>query len=163
MIRRSVIMLAAVILTALTAMSQMPKGVDWSMNVKMTTATKGVLTIRANVEPGWHLYGTDIPEGGPSATTITVSTSTKDITLQGKLKPSVAPVKVKDEMFGMELTWWDAPVSFTCPIVLKSKTTSGTISATITNMACNDQTCIPPSTEELKVKVGAATQTKKTK
>lgn len=150
MIRRIIFFIAVVITAAGIAMAQSPKGVDWSMTVKMTSATEGVLTINADVVDGWHLYGTTLPEGGPSATTISLS-ATKGVKFIGKLTPDVAPVKVEDAMFGMELNWWDSPVNFSCKISVKDAPKSWKIIANISNMACNDETCIPPTDTELTV------------
>lgn len=141
-------MLICSVMLTLCAYAQTENPVAWTMSMKMTGATEGVLTIRASMDPGWHLYGTQLPEGGPQATTIALS-ATKGVEFIGKLTPSVAPTKVNDPMFGMMLNWWAKPVDFTCKVSVKKAPKNWKIIANIENMACNDETCMPPSTTEL--------------
>jgi thiol:disulfide interchange protein DsbD len=58
----------ALIISAVTAMAQSP--IKWRTTYKMTSQTEGVLTVKAIVTEGWHLYGTELPEGGPKATSL---------------------------------------------------------------------------------------------
>lgn len=150
MIKRLIFLVVTAAVAAAAAFAQMPKAVEWSMDFKKTSANEGVVIIHADVAEGWHLYGTTLPEGGPSATAIQL-TATKGVKFIGKLTPNEAPVKVNDPMFGMELNWWDSPVTFTCKVSLKSAPKDWVINAKISNMACNDQNCMPPTQTELKV------------
>lgn len=136
------------IITASSAAAQTaaePKPVEWTMTVSMTGATEGTATITATPAKGWHLYGTDIPAGGPKATVIDLSGST-GVEFTAAPKPTVKPATVDDPLFGIRLTWWEKPVSFTVPFKLAAGRTSGRIKAAVTFMACDDNTCSPPST-----------------
>ncbi len=142
---RSLLVLTFVLIAAAAAVAQNP--IRWRMTVKMTSATEGVVTLRALVEPGWHLYGFDMPEDGPRPTSVSFDKST-GVTLVGSLTPERKPVVKEDPMFGVNLTWWDANISFTQKFkVAKGKTPR--IEATVSFMGCNDQTCLPPKTESL--------------
>lgn len=147
---RKILLLICSVMLTLCAFAQKDNPVAWTMSIKMTSATEGVLTIHASMEPGWHLYGTQLPEGGPQPTTIALS-ATKGVEFIGKLTPSVAPTKVNDQMFGMMLNWWAKPVDFTCKVSVKNAPKNWKIIANIENMACNDETCMPPSSTELTV------------
>lgn len=152
------------VLTILTVSAQMPgealQPVKWSLELKMKDSKNGVIMLRADVQKGWHLYGTVMPEDGPMATEIKLSLS-KGVTLAGVLHPSVAPVKINDPMFGVELNWWDKPVTFTAPVTIDATKAAGTpvsVSATVSFMACNDVTCAPPTTETIKAKITPASK-----
>lgn len=124
------------------------KPVTWTINARMTDATNGVITLTATPAAGWHLYGTELPEGGPQATKIDLSKST-GITIEGSPKPSVKPVTVTDKMFDMTLNWWEKPVTFTVAFKLKPGVKTARIKAEVNFMACDNNTCAPPTTETL--------------
>lgn len=144
------------VLSILTVSAQMPeeafKPVKWSLELKMKDSKNGVIMLRADIQKGWHLYGTVMPEDGPMATEIKFALS-KGLTLAGVLHPSVAPVKINDPMFGVELNWWDKPVTFTAPVTVDTSKVTGalTVTATVSYMACNDVTCAPPTTDKIVV------------
>lgn len=121
-----------------------PEAARWTMSVKMTSATEGVVTLKAQVTPGWHIYGTNLPDGGPSSTVFDFSKST-GVKFVGNLKPSVKPVSKFDKMFELTLTWWDRPVTFTRKFKVTKKG-AAKINASVTYMGCNDQSCLPPKT-----------------
>lgn len=140
--------MAIVLTTAVAAMAQAPANpIRWRVNVKMTSATEGEVIMKAIAEAGWHLYGTDLPKGGPKPTLIDLSTS-KGVKFISPIKVSPAPVKVHDEMFNIGLTWWEGNVTFrrtfkvTDPIGAR-------IEGNITYMGCNNKTCMPPATEKI--------------
>ena len=61
MLKRFYLLLIAAVLAVGTAMAQ--DAIRWRTTVKMTSDTEGVLTVRALVADGWHLYGTKLPKG----------------------------------------------------------------------------------------------------
>lgn len=143
MLKRIYFLLIAVILTISTAMAQ--DVIRWRTTVKMTSDTEGILTVRALVADGWHLYGTKLPKGGPKPTVFDFNKS-QGIKFTGSFKPSVAPVTKKDPTFDMSLTFWDQNVSFSRPFKLTGPKEKAEIIGSITFMGCNDQTCLPPKT-----------------
>lgn len=135
-------LVAAMVLNVATA--QTAKPVTWRMTVKMTNAKEGVVTIKATLQPGWHLYGTQLPAGGPKSTVFDMSKST-GVTFSSALTPARNPLKVQDEMFGMQLNWWDKDITFTRKFKVKNKA-KAQINCTVSYMSCNNQTCSPPET-----------------
>ena len=140
-------------LSALTAMTAAPlqkNPVIWSASCTKISPTEGVLTVTAKPSAGWHLYGTDIPEGGPVAATLSV-TAPDGIVFTDDFKPSVEPTHTLDANFDMELTWWDEPVTFSRNFTVSPQCESATLTVTIRFMACNDINCAPPKTVTLTV------------
>ncbi len=146
---KKILLIVVLLLCGLSAVAQSARPIRWRMTVKMTSETEGVATLRAVVEPGWHLYGTAVPDGGPKATKFSL-TGSKGVEATGNIVPSVAAKTVQDPVFGMELTWWDSNVSFSLPF--KVTTSDATLSVTVNFMGCNDETCLPPSHETLTYK-----------
>ncbi len=135
-----------VALIGIAAMAQ-TDAVRWRLSVKMTSDTEGIITLRALVGQGWHMYGTDLPDGGPRPTKISLDGS-QGISLVGKLTPSQAPVVVSDPMFGIKLNWWASNVNFTQKFKL-NKRDGAKVVASVTYMACDNKNCTPPKTQTL--------------
>ena len=143
-------MIAIMMVVGVWAMAQAPVPVKWRASARMTSATEGVLTVKATVQPGWHLYGMDIPAGGPKATSFDLA-GCKGVEFIGPMTASVKPVAVHDAQFGMDVTWWEGSVSFTRRF--RKTAAAPVIDLSVTYMGCNDQTCAPPRTERLNARI----------
>lgn len=124
--------------------------VRWRAFVKSNPDGTGVVVLRALIEPGWHLYSTDIPEGGPKATSFDFSAS-EGIEFTGNIEASRKPVATEDPLFGMTLKWWDEKVEFERPFKITGN--KGTIRCKISFMSCDGSTCRPPSSETISLTV----------
>lgn len=127
-----------------SAAAQTP--VRWRMSVKMADDTSGTVTLRAIVEPGWHLYGTSLPESGPRPTRFDFHLT--GVKLEGNLVASAPTVHHFDDMFGMVLNWWESNVSFSQAFTVEHRE-GAKISVTVNYMACDNKTCLPPKTQTL--------------
>lgn len=139
-----------VLLVAVAAVAATPP-VRWRTFVKKTSETTGVVTFRALVAPGWHLYGMSIPEGGPRATSFNLEDS-KGVKFTGNVVPSREPLEVSDPLFDMTLTWWDANVEFSVPFRITDRA-DARIECKIGYMSCDGNECRPPQTEAIAVPV----------
>lgn len=147
--KRYLILMAVAVMTAVAALAQTPKPIEWRMTARMTSETEGVLTIKAIVAPGWHLYSTSLPENaGPKPTKIEIS-HPASLTWTSNMTPSVAPMEKEDAVFEVKLSWWEESVTFTRKFTTTNPAAPGKIDAKITFMGCNDETCTPPSTVTL--------------
>lgn len=141
-------------LLAYAASAQQPEAnppVRWRTIVRMTSPNEGTVTFKALIEPGWHLYGLELPQGGPRPTRFDLGEST-GIEFTSPVTPSREPVSTDDPMFGLTLSWWDANVNFTAPFRLTGEGTP-TVKAAISYMACDGNTCRPPKTERISAPV----------
>lgn len=139
------------IASTLPASAQMAKTVNWRLSIKMTDKTEGVATLKAHIEPGWHLYSTTLPKGGPNPTVMDFSES-KGIKWVGQQTVTPAPTTGYDQLFSMKLAWWTDTVTWR----RKFKVTdadNAIIKCTIKYNTCNNQTCSMPVTETLSRKI----------
>ncbi len=142
--KRLLLMFIILAWTALAAAAQTP--IRWRMSVAVTGENEGTVTLRALIEPGWHLYGTTLPDNGPKPTEFDFRLT--GVSLDGKMSASRPVVKRNDPLFGVELSWWDSNVEFVQPIRI-DRHKGAKISVTISYMGCNDATCLPPKTQTL--------------
>ena len=131
--------------------------IKWKFSTVDISETEKELRFTANIDKGWHLYGTDIPEGGPIATSFNFN-EISGAKLVGKTKALQTPISKEDPQFEMILTWFEKSVTF----VQKINVTSShyDIKGEIRYMGCNDETCLPPTPEDFKF-TGTATMAEK--
>lgn len=147
-----VFVLIAVIFAVGNITAQMVSPVKWKIRLDKTSEKEGVVVFDATIDKGWHLYSTTMPEGGPTPTTFTWE-ELENVELVGDITPDRAPHEELDMMFELTLGWWSDAVSlkqkvkFTDPKNYK-------ISGYLNYMACNDQTCQAPQTENFEFKEG---------
>lgn len=135
------------------AMAQRPstKHVSWHINVKMTTAADGEVIIVATPADGWHLYGMELPSGGPTPTSI-ILTESSGVKFIGRLTASPDPVKYHDDMFNADLTAWEGKVTFRRKFKV-TNAADASVTAVVSYMACNNVSCAPPAKEKLTRKI----------
>ena len=140
------------VIGASSAFAQIFDPVKWKSAIKMTDATNGVVTFTATVDAGWHVYGTQLPVGGPEPTS--VHWNNQGVKLVGGLTPSKAAHKQHDETFDMDLSWWTGSVTLSQKFTVTAKEYK--IEGSIRYMACDDENCTPPKSESFSFKGTAA-------
>lgn len=140
------------VIGASSAFAQIFDPVKWKSAIKMTDATNGVVTFTATVDAGWHVYGTQLPAGGPEPTS--VQWNNLGVKLVGGLTPSKAAHKQHDETFDMDLSWWTGSVTLSQKFTVTAKEYK--IEGSIRYMACDDENCTPPKSESFSFKGTAA-------
>lgn len=140
------------VIGASSAFAQIFDPVKWKSAIKMTDATNGVVTFTATVDAGWHVYGTQLPSGGPEPTS--VHWNNQGVKLVGGLTPSKAAHKQHDETFDMDLSWWTGSVTLSQKFTVTAKEYK--IEGSIRYMACDDENCTPPKSETFSFKGTAA-------
>lgn len=136
------------------AQNQQQAPITWKVSSKMTASDEGVIILTARMLPGWHLYGMNMPEGGPHPTRIKFQVPA-GVELTGQLTVNKATVRHYDDMFGAELEFWEGEsVTFTRPFRLTGETDGMTVSGSISYMGCNDETCMSPQSKDFSIQLG---------
>ncbi len=151
--KKSIITLFIVMLAAIGATAQITQPIRWTQEAKMTSANEGKLTFSVAVDEGWHLYGFNLPEGGPNPTEIKLD-AIPGVEWLGDIVPSRSPITKVDMVFHLKLSWWDSDVQFTQAFRLTGGATGATLTGTVRYQGCNDSSCIPPTKEAFSVTVG---------
>ncbi len=130
------ICLYLLIMLAATVQAQIYEPVQWSAKTVVLTDSTAQVSLTATIEAGWHLYATELPEGGPRPTTFTL-TGTQALT------PMVADrqaITTYDENFMMDLAFYEGKVTFTQEVLVQDKA-----SIEVSYMVCDDVNCLPPT------------------
>ena len=140
--------------------------VTWSRSVEDKSPTEKVLVFTATVKNPWHLYGTELPKGGPTPTHLLVD-KIEGAELVGGLTSTQKPIEKYDPNFEMTLRFFSGKVTFRQKIRITDPKKFAFVGA-IRYMACNDEQCLPPANWEFTVqpkelgKLGDAAATKLT-
>mgnify|MGYP002519593764 CR=1 FL=1 len=107
------------------------------------------VVFRGTVDAGWHVYGTDFADGGPTRAELTLETQ-KGVKPDGKLRAVGNVQKKMDEMFGMEVSYMEGTAEFVQRFVITEPEYE--VSGYLTYGACNDENCMPPTNVEFNFK-----------
>ncbi|MBK6284329.1 MAG: thioredoxin family protein [Draconibacterium sp.] len=114
------------------------------------------LIFKATIESGWHLYDTDLPEGGPIATSFVFEDSTL-FEFNGKILKEPQPEIHFDETFQLNVGYFNGQAILTQKIKLKSDDPVE-IKGFVLFMSCNDETCTPPEESKFQFKFNQTAQ-----
>ena len=105
------------------------------------------LRIAAKIEAGWHVYSTEL-EGGPTAAVLEVE-KMEGVRLDGKLTFEGKEIAKYDDMFGMDVRYFEEKVTFVQRFIVESEEYK--IQGYFQYGACNDENCLPPTNVEFNV------------
>lgn len=113
--------------------------------LKNVSATEVEIVFTASIEQGWHVYSTDLGDGGPISATFNTDKLT-GAQLDGKLRPVGKEIASFDKLFEMDVRYFEHTAQF----VQKLKLTGGDYQVTgyLEYGACNDENCLPPTQVE---------------
>ena len=154
---KRIISLLTLFICALTAVqAQFVNPVTISASQKKVGDDALEIVFQGSVDAGWHVYGTDIADGGPTRAELTLEKQ-KGLKPDGKLKATGKLHKAMDEMFGMEVSYMEGTASFVQRFTITEPEYE--VAGYLTYGACNDQNCMPPTNVEFNFKGEGKPQT----
>ena len=110
-------------------------------------------TLIATIDPGWHLYAMQEPQGGPPPTSISVAPGGR-FALSGEII-AATPERAFDPNFNIETEWYKDTARFLLPLKVTASTTHGrhTLEVSTTWVTCSDSLCYPPADAVLTLNV----------
>lgn len=129
-------------LLCLPVFAQIQEPVKFKTEMKTLSANEAEIIFSGAVENGWHIYSTDLPEGGPISATFNID-KIEGAELVGKLMPRGKEIEKMDPIFEMKVRYFEKQATF----VQKVKLTGGDykIAGYLEYGACNDENCLPPT------------------
>ena len=133
------------LLLAVVAQAQIQEPVKFKSELKMLAAGEAEIVFTATIDKGWHVYSTDLGDGGPISATFNVE-KISGATVVGKLQPKGKEIASYDKLFEMNVRYFESTAQF----VQKLKLTGGDykIEGFLEFGACNDENCLPPTQVE---------------
>ena len=122
--------------------AQIKDPVKFKTEFNTLSDTEAEIVFTAAIDTGWHVYSTELGDGGPISATFNVD-KTSGIELLGKLKPVGKEVATFDKLFEMKVRYFENTAKF----IQKVKLTGGAyeIEGYLEYGACDDESCLPPT------------------
>lgn len=122
--------------------AQIKDPVKFKTELKSLSDTEAEIIFTATIDQGWHVYSTELGDGGPISATFNVDKKS-GIEPVGKLKPEGKEVATFDKLFEMKVRYFENTAKF----VQKVKFTGGAyaIEGYLEYGACDDESCLPPT------------------
>ena len=147
-------------LIALSTMAQMMDPVHFTSQLKLLKEGEAELVFSATIDPGWHVYSTNLGNDGPIAASFN-TVKMEGAEPVGKLQARGSEIKKYDKLFDMELRYFEKAVTFVQKIRFTKPQYD--IDCYVEYGACNDEACLPPSEASLKAKGKSPVATEETK
>lgn len=145
----------AIMVSTLIASSQIVDPVKWEFSQNKISDSEYELIFTAKIDKGWHLYSTDLPDGGPIKTSFYFE-GLENAEVVGTPVPSKKATEQFDKSFQMDLRWFSDEVSFTQKVKVSG---AAQVKGYLEFMSCNDETCTPPMDKEFSFELSGATTT----
>ena len=139
-----------VCLLPMTALAQTVNPVKWSHSVSDKGDGLYTVEFKAEIGEGWHIYVTD-PKLAFNPTTFEFTVG-EGVTKEGDLRLLSEAKVEKDELLMMEIGHYDKEAIFQQDFKVADK--NGSINVAISYQACNEGTCLSPTTDEISVSLG---------
>lgn len=130
------------LLFAVAVQAQIQDPVKFNSELKTLATGEAEAVFTAAIDKGWHVYSTDLSDGGPISATFNVE-KISGAEVVGKLKPVGKEISTFDKLFEMKVRYFENTAQF----VQKLKLTGGAyqIEGYLEYGACNDENCLPPT------------------
>lgn len=142
---KKLLLLGFLFLTVLSGWAQFQEPVRFSVKQNRISDTEVEIVFTGQVDDGWHVYGTDIADGGPTVATLELE-SLRGAKLAGSLRARGKVEKKFDNIFQMNVTYMEGTAIFVQKLTLTESTYA--VSGYLTYGACNDENCMPPTQVE---------------
>ncbi len=129
-----------------------PQPIKWSLKVEKGEVTRAIL--KAEIDPGWHLYSPDQQTGGPVPTRFSIPED-QNFKIAGEIDLPLARTEI-DPNFNLETQFYEGEAEFVIPLqVIKGSVIPDTITLLVSFQTCNASRCLPP--RQLRVSSEPAT------
>lgn len=143
--KRLSLFLFAALLAVVSAFAQVTPSVSY----KRVSPTEIDVIFTITAAPGWHVYGTNIGDGGPTPASFNIDSAT-GVKTKGKLKGGPGLKNVMDPIFEMPVSFYEGKATFTQRLELTEKNYN--LAGYLKFGACNDENCLPPTSVDCTVK-----------
>ena len=143
--KRTISLLTLYIVIAIAAVAQFDDPVIITATQKKVADDALEIVFQGSAEPGWHVYGTDIADGGPTRAELTIE-KLKGLKPDGKLRATGKLHKAMDDIYEMEVSYMEGTASFVQRFIITEPKYE--VAGYLTFGACNDEQCMPPTNVE---------------
>ena len=142
-----VLSLLLMLMGLMPAVAQIQDPVQFKSEWKSLSDTEAQIVFTADIDAGWHVYSTDLGDGGPISATFNTD-KMEGLELDGKLMPQGKEVENFDKLFEMKVRYFENKATFVQKLKIIGETYY--IEGYLEYGACNDENCLPPTEVSFK-------------
>lgn len=131
--------------------AQMEQHISWKFSTKLLADNKVEVICEADVDEGWHVYSSVLPENTAIPTSIEIEENDAYTILDGITEKPLATTYF-DKTFDAELSWFEGKATFSRVVQLQTEG-DVVIKGYVESMICDDETCMPPEMVDFELKV----------
>lgn len=143
--KRLILSMLPLFILALAMRAQIQEPVKFKTELKPVSDTQIEIIFTGTIDPGWHVYSTNLGEGGPISATFNTDRM-QGLRLVGSLRPAGKEISAFDNLFEMQVRYFEHTAQFVQTLELTEETYD--IAGYLEYGACNDENCLPPTQVE---------------
>ena len=120
--------------------------ITFKPSMAQTAPDEITISFVGTIASGWHVYS-PTEKNGPIPASFNID-KIEGCKLEGGLKANKAPITKYEDMFGANVSFYEHSVTFTQKLKITGKTYK--IEGYLEYGACNDQSCLPPTSIDVK-------------
>ncbi|AWK07067.1 thiol:disulfide interchange protein [Flavobacterium crocinum] len=155
--KKNIFLLVFFLQFSILVKAQIYNPIKWKTSVGKISDTEYELQAKAIIESGWHLYSQEVADGGPIPTHFNFIKSA-DYQLIDNVKEEKGKT-INDPVFKMQIRFFEKETTFRQRIKILSSKPFKIISE-VEFMVCNDENCLPPSSDELEFNLSPSAKAK---
>ncbi|MEG2790078.1 MAG: cytochrome c biogenesis protein CcdA [Odoribacter sp.] len=140
-----------------TVFAQVENPTKWSYSQKSLGNNEYELTLKTDLQPGWHIYSMYTPAGGPMATILAFEEAGKGIELLESATEN-EPKKAHDDVFGVDVWSFENEYIITQKVKITDLTLAS-LKGTLEFQVCREGQCVMFD-EAFDIKIGEGTAVK---
>lgn len=122
--------------------------VSFSVKYERVSSNLVDIVFTGKADTGWHIYSTDIADGGPTRAEFGID-KIQGAKLIGSLQPGMGVKSGYDDIFEMQVSYFEGQATFTQRVELIEKNYE--LKGYLRYGACNDENCLPPTSVDCEL------------
>ena len=136
-------------LLTIATFAQIQDPVVFDVSFNKISDTEAEIVFNGQIDAGWHVYSTDLGDGGPISATFHVD-NISGAKVEKNLFPQGKEISAYDRMFDMQVRYFENNAKFVQKLVLEGGPYQ--IDGYLEYGSCNDENCLPPTQVEFSFK-----------
>lgn len=139
---KKIFFLWGLLCVAVMLQAQIQEPVKFRSELKTLSDAEAEVVFTATIDNGWHVYSTDLGDGGPISATFNVE-HVVGAEVIGKLQPVGKEIESFDKLFEMKVRYFEHTAQFVQKLKLTAEDYQ--LEGYLEYGACNDENCLPPT------------------
>lgn len=138
--------------------AQVQEHAKWNYTTEKISDKQLQVVLTATLDSGWHIYSSQMENGGPQKTIINIEPD-KSFTTEGKIAEFGELIEKFDSNFNIKLRYYPHGAVFK-KIIDVANNAAFTLKGNVSYMLCTDEVCLPPEEKQFVISIPAISEIK---